>query len=353
MGLARARKPSIRTEGIDWAKFMSLARRHRVVPVLWRNIAGLPDLNLPQNVMRELKEADQQNALAALQSAAHLVKIVTALESAGIAALPLKGISLAALHYGDMAGRFVGDIDLLVPPESLARANSIMAELGYVRVANDTRTVIKLPFDESTDFRLHSMHVSVDGAIVELHYQLHFNPAILAVDVAGMVTSGPRTAFGRASLPAMPADLQFVFLATHGARHEWERLQWIYDIALMTDRASEADIRSWLATAAGHGLTNPVIQGMILAQRMFGVALPEEVERSYRRSWRIRYMVRRASRAVSRGPVKSLEEPHSGPKLGRRFYRMCVTGRPDYLWHELRNGVGALAGRMTRSAARA
>lgn len=352
-GLVRAGKQSIETDGVDWTKFMLLARRHRIVPVIWRSIAAVRDRNLPPKVLRELKEADQQNALSALQSAAHLVKIVTALSAAGISSLPLKGVALAALQYGDIAGRFVGDIDLLVSPEHLARANAIMGELGYARISNDTRAIIRQPFQESTDFRLHSMHLSVDGAIIELHFQLHFNPAILSVDVAEIVASGPRTTFGKASLPSMPADLQFVFLATHGARHEWERLQWIYDIALMVDRASDAEVRSWLATAERHRLTNPVIQGMVLAQRMFGIALPEEVELAYRRSLRIRYMVQRASRSVSRGPATPSDVAHDRPKLGRRLYRMCVTGRPDYLWHELRNGMGALAGRMTKSAVRA
>lgn len=350
-GLSRAPKEPIEVEGIDWQQFSSLARRHRIVPVVWRNLALPPALVIPPDVMREVREAHKRNALSAMQSAAHLMKIAGALAAAGIPALPLKGVCLAALHYGDIAARHAGDIDLLVAPAHLARANAIMRELGYLRISNETHAVMQEPFDEDMYFRLHSMHLSTDGAIVELHFQLHFNPAVLTVDVAEIVGLGIRARFGKASLAAMPNDLQFIFLATHGARHEWERLQWIYDIAIMADHASDAEIREWLATAEKHRLTNPAIQALVLAQRIFGISLPAEVARAHRKSLRIRYMVRRAERAMLRGPERAPDQLGPAFKLSRRLYRMCITSRPDYLWHELRNGFGALVARLTKPTA--
>jgi hypothetical protein len=194
------------------------------------------------------------------------------------------------------------------------------------------------------------MYVSADGVVVEMHYQLHFNPAVLPIDIRDVVGQGLTAPLGKRALPVMPSDLQLVFLATHGARHEWIRLQWIFDIAVTVDRASDADVRQWLKTAARHGLTNPVVQALVLAERHFGVPLPAEVMRAYRGSLRIRYMVSRAERAINGDPSEPpLPEPQF--KLGRRLYRMCVTSRPAYLWHEFRNGFAALFTRLMKPSA--
>lgn len=350
-GLTRVSGEPVTVEGIDWQRFLALARNHRVVPVVWRNLAKQPGIAIPLEIMRELRQGHEQNALAAMRATAHLIKIVEALGAAKIPALPLKGVCLAALYFGDIAARHTGDIDILVAPADLARANGVMRELGYLRVSNQTRVVMHEPFDENMYFRLHSMFVSPDGVVVELHFQLHFNPAVLPLDASQIIGLGAKVRLGKASLPVMPTPLQFVFLATHGARHEWERLQWIYDVAVLADRASDEEIRQWLTTAAEHRLTNPAIQALILAERVFGLTLPPEVSRACRNSLRIRYMVRRAEQALLRGPTNIPHEPEPTFKLGRRLYRMCVTSRPAYLWHEFRNGLSALVSRLSKPSA--
>jgi hypothetical protein len=348
--LSRASLSPVSTAGIDWSRFSALARHHRIAPVISRNLSEQPDLEIPASVRRDLAEQHRANALHCMRAAGHLMKIADALTAAGISMLPLKGVCLAALYYRDIASRHAGDIDLLVAPAHLGRANKIMRELGYLRVSNDKRTVMQEPYEEDTYFRLHSMYISSDGVVVEMHFQLHFNPAILPINVGDVVGRGVTASLGRTSLPVMPTPLQLVFLATHGARHEWIRLQWIYDIAVMVDRASDEEVREWLKTAADHGLINPVVQALVLAERHFGVPLPAEVMRTYRSSLRIRYMVGRAEKAINSDPGGP-PQPEPQFKLGRRLYRMCVTSRPAYLWHEFRNGFSALFTRLMKPSA--
>lgn len=338
-------------DGIDWTRVVALARRHRVVPLVWRNLQRRSDVAVPAAATDDLRNDYQQNALHGLRVTSHLIRMVTALAGEGIPALPLKGVCLAARYYGDVSARYAGDIDLLVPSACLARADAVLRGLGYLRVSNKTRTIVLEPFDEDTDFRLHYKYIGRDGVPIELHFQLHNNPDVLAIDTARVVSEGVSVPIGRTTLPAMPDDLQFVFLATHGARHEWGRLQWLCDIAVMLDRARPEDLREWLATAARYSLLNPVVQAMVLAERLLGVALPPEVTRAYAQSRRIRYMVRRAERTMFHSEEGKLDRPHTSFDFGRRLYRMCMTGRPVYLWHELRNGVKAVSARLVKPAA--
>lgn len=345
----RAALPLVITKGVDWHRFAALARHHRVASLVWRNLHGRSDVDMPAWVVQDLRDAYQENALHSLRLTSHLVRIAAELAANDIAVIPLKGICLAARYYPDVPSRHAGDIDLLVAPKHLERANEILLGLGYLRVSNKSHIVVAEPFTEEMYFRFHCIFISPDGVLVELHFRLHNNPDILAVDVADIVSAGNSVQFGKVSLPTMPDALQFVFLATHGARHEWVRLQWVCDIAVMVDRATPDEMRAWLAEAERYGLANPAVQALVLAHRLLGIALPPEVAQNYRRSRRIRYMVRRAEGALAH-PEGKAEEPEATFKLGRRVYRMCMTSRPRYLWNELQNGFKALSARLMKPA---
>jgi hypothetical protein len=331
---------------IDWRRVAALAQEHRVVPLIWHNLSKRPEVELPDWLVAEFRATHRQNALHGLQVTSLFIRAVSALSTAGSPSLPLKGVCLAARSYDNVAARYAGDIDLLVSPDHVSSAGVVLRETGFLRTSGKARTVGKR-FIEDPDYRLHTVYISRDGTPLELHFQLHNNPAILPVVVADLIAAGSTVKFGGTSLPVMQDDLQFVFLATHGARHEWVRLQWVCDIAVMLDRASSSEFQAWLATAERHSLINPVVQAMMLARRLLGSELPPEIDRRYGRSHRIRFLVRRAERSMFQGERRA---PPSFD-VGRRLYRMCITGRPAYLWHELRNGLRAVTGRFAKPPA--
>jgi hypothetical protein len=334
----------------DWREVAALARQHRVAPLIWHNLSRRSDVELPGWLAEEFSAAHRRNALHGLSVASHFIRTVPALAAEGIPALPLKGVCLAARYYDDVAARYAGDIDLLVSPEHVAAAGRVLRGLGYLRSSGKAPVPGK-PFVEDPDYQLHSVYMSRDGTPLELHFQLHNNPAVLPIDVAEAVAGGSTVTFGGTALPVMRDDLQFVFLATHGARHEWVRLQWVCDIAFMLDRAGPAEVEEWVATAARYGLINPTVQAMMLAERLLGSALPADIDRKYGRSRRIRYLVRRAEQSMFRGTDGDAEGRSATFDPGRRLYRMCITDRPAYLWHELRNGMRAVSARFARPPA--
>ena len=353
VGLRRSAVPApASSETVDWQRLGTIARRHRVMPLIWRNLRARPDMEMPAEIAGQFREAARQNAANALRLTSHLVRIVSTLTAAGIRVLPLKGIALAARYYPDVAARHAGDIDLLVAPENMDRADVILRGMGYHRVTNTTHVWAQAPFTEDTDYRLHFIYMSPDGVLIELHFRLHNNPEILPVDVDDILADSVPVRLGSVDMPAMSDELQFVFLATHGARHEWVRLQWVCDIAVMVDRATTEEVRQWLATAARFGLANPVAQALVIARHLLGIELPPEVSRAYAGSWRIRYMVRRAECLLLKSADSKTDGPSPAFNPGRRLYRMCVSGRPSYLLAEVRDGLKALSARLAKPAPR-
>src|SRR3954451_1433662 len=96
-----------------WDDVIEGARRHRILPILYRRLADLPD-TVPSNVLQQAQSEFERNAFHCMTNAEELLHVLIAFDTAGIAAMPFKGVVLAASAYGDMTMRMAGDIDLLI-----------------------------------------------------------------------------------------------------------------------------------------------------------------------------------------------------------------------------------------------
>jgi hypothetical protein len=204
---------------------------------------------------------------------------------------------------------------------------------------------------ENENFVHHLSYLTRDGIPLELHFRLNQNPYLLPLQVSEIAARAAIVRLGNTELLTMPDDLQFLFLAIHGARHEWERLQWIYDIALLVRKASLDQVRDWIGLAKREGVFNPAIQALAMAHQMLGVAVPREVAEARSRSLRIRYMERRATQ-VFLGKAHRNRDGGKGLDLPTRLYRLSMSSNPSYLWNEVARGGRAYWGRVTQGGVR-
>jgi hypothetical protein len=246
----------------NWSRFLELARRHRIVPLVCRGVDNALGVEVPQWMLNELRVACQERALWNLSRLCrHLSQIFRELTASRVNAVPLKGVFLAAACYDDIALREAGDIDFLVAYEDLNRVHRILHSLGYTRVAHDGRTAVSEAYNERLRHRYHTIFVSQNGVVVEPHFSLHSDPSLLPLNLRQIVAEEPKLKIGNVAFPRMPDSLQFLYLAIHGAGHEWERIQWIADIACMLTHSAPEDVRLWLSEATRLRLYNPAAHG--------------------------------------------------------------------------------------------
>src|SRR5262249_49694292 len=113
----------------DWTAVLAGARRHRVAPLL---LAGLrASLGVPAAVLAELRRQALADPRRSLAQVAEVALLQRAFAEAGVRVLFLKGVVLSAQLFGDAAMRDARDIDLLVDPADLTRAEKILAAAGY------------------------------------------------------------------------------------------------------------------------------------------------------------------------------------------------------------------------------
>ncbi|MDD9148228.1 MULTISPECIES: nucleotidyltransferase family protein [unclassified Sporolactobacillus] len=87
---------------------------------------------LPPFFRNALKERFIRNISASLLLKAQLKQLLSRFESLGIDVIPLKGPLFAEKYYGDLAARDSGDIDILIRPEQMDAAITIIRAMEFV-----------------------------------------------------------------------------------------------------------------------------------------------------------------------------------------------------------------------------
>lgn len=212
-------------EGIDWDRFLQLARHHRVYPFIYTKLKEINETGIPPIVVQTLHREYQKNTFQMLYLSGEMEQTCKLFAENNIRSLQLKGPVLAADLYGDISLRTSRDLDILVPLADLEKAEKLLIEQGYVK---DDYFSTKL-----NEWRWRHHHVAFSHPEkkikLEIHWRLSPGPAkepnfnqLWQRKRISPLTSYPVYYLGREDL--------FFFLVTHGARHGWSRLRWLADI---------------------------------------------------------------------------------------------------------------------------
>lgn len=220
---------------VDWPHLLGLAEDHRVTGHLVTRLLRLDQNLVPPATRQGLVERQRVQIFFTLRMYAELCRLLNQFASAEIGALVVKGPVLAMQAYGDPAMRSYGDLDLLVRQRDIRRATELMIAAGY-QAAVPLRAIDagKIPGQylfSKPDSKL----------IVELHndFTLRYFPRRLPLeDFFGRQI---RVRLDAHEVPALCVEDELVLICIHGAKHFWERLIWIADVAALVSRQSTID----------------------------------------------------------------------------------------------------------------
>ena len=116
--------------GINWNRCIELALRHRVGPMVYRQIVetGVP---VPEEARERLKDIYASNAARNMARLEEMRRLVGLFRDKSVPAMVLRGPVLAASVYGDLSLRQFSDLDLLVRSEDVPRISGILSSEGY------------------------------------------------------------------------------------------------------------------------------------------------------------------------------------------------------------------------------
>jgi len=257
----------------DWDYLVRAARYHRVIPHLCRQPGSPSEPAVPPAVRKDLKRSFLQVIRFNLLATGELLSLCGKITAANIPVIPFKGPALSQLLYGDITGRQFDDLDILVHRKDVEAVQQILLSSGY----RDDQELT--PAQERHSLRSRHHHPFTHGTTgvhVEVHWK--FSPRIYSFSPdlpAIWKRAGPLALSGREVLSLSDEDL-FLILCDHGARHYWQRLSMVYDIAMFIGR----DGMDWdylLRTARETGSERVLLLGISLAETLFGTGPPADI----------------------------------------------------------------------------
>ncbi len=260
-------------DGFDVGTLITLAQAHGVVGQLAANLLREDRSSLPPSFREAVKGARRAQVVSTLPLVAELFRVLDILEAAKIGVVLVKGPVLAARAFGDSSARRYGDIDFLLRNADVAQASRVLSASGFqTPIPGDAIQARKNPGQ-------YMFRRSDDSPLIELHTErtLRYFPRPLPIEA--FFRRNTSVLVDNRAVPALSAEDEFVLVSVHGAKHFWERLMWIADVAAMVHNCPEIDWKRVRQSAADVGAERMVKVALLLANRVLRAEIPAEMKR--------------------------------------------------------------------------
>lgn len=257
---------------INWPSLVQTATRHGLAPLLFAALKHGALVNgVPSAALDGLRLAYVRASIGNQLAFQELAVWLDHFEREQIAVVLLKGAALAPTLYDDRALRPMGDLDLLIPRAAVARVQAALVEQGY-----RASTEMAQGFAERFSVERSFLRLGKRPAQIDLHWHA-FTTSYYAdripIEWFWQRTSAMQIEQRRALTFSPTAQL--LYLATHGVLHQYRRLIWSYDLALlMARRAREIDWDEAFEAAAPFGLLPVLGQALAEVCEQWGISNP-------------------------------------------------------------------------------
>lgn len=258
---------------LDWQRFLSLVRHHRVVPlvthILHASVAESPSVEF-QAVLAELQQASALSAYRALRTLAELRRLVQEFQSNDIAVRVLKGLPLAQSVFGDLALRSTGDIDLLIDESSVLQADRVLRGFGYRGLFPIDRLSPRRLAFYCSHWKDLTYQNPASGFEVDLHWRCFRNREMPG---AGLRVSHGResVSFGGFRVETLPRTEGLLYLCVHGTLDGWLYLKSLVDVAAQVRNLTARELDSLAAFASDYGVLPELTATLILVRRYLSI----------------------------------------------------------------------------------
>jgi Uncharacterised nucleotidyltransferase len=274
---------------LDWAEVLAAAVRHKLLPILYERLSTLDAGLVNQNHWKMLGEGVRESGKNSLLLFGEMLRLQALFEAEQVPAIPYKGPVLAWLAYRSITSRMFSDLDFAVPQRHIPRVTSLLQTAGYQAQFNhkeiDAGQEGHAPGQYSFFSEGCAIHTEIHTERTLRYFPrpLDFeemNSRLISVEIAGR------------KLRTFSVEDTLVMLSVHGAKHFWERLLWIVDVAELT-HSRPVDWPQAMKIAADLRSTRVFLLGLYLAGEWLGAAVPQTILERTRRDRKIRWLAAR------------------------------------------------------------
>ena len=314
----------------DWSAVAALAERHGVASLLLQGMRACAD-GPAFGIEPRLERTRERNVRDGLVRLATLKRATGLLAAADIPCLVLKGLSLGRHLDGHPLARDARDIDLLVSPRTFRAAERVLLDNGWRRVSPSFR---ETPARNRwyTRFRHDNVLVGPGGPL-DLHRRLFHNPFYIDVPFESLHAGSVPVEVGTLSFKALGPEDEFVYLASHGARHYWRRLKWLCDVGAILVSMRPGQLERVSARCRRDGLEGILASTLMLCREALHVRLAQGEATlpagGRRATWIVRFSLR------TWGDEDTTRFSEAFDWAGQKFIVLVARPRPKAVLHEI------------------
>ena len=227
----------------DWHPVAELALFHHVPGLLLQGLETVPGLLTASGIEADCRAAHKRQVLGCMRQLGALRQALECFAERREPCLVLKGLPLSARLYGTPFARRAMDVDLLVDRDSFAACRRMLLARGFRAHPEYRETPVRRRWDAITGKTETLHHGDAATVAVELHWRLLANPGYIDTTFNLLYERRSSTRIGGVVVPTLGAVDEFVYLMCHGVGHNWRRLKWLADAALLLSAMDEAQYR--------------------------------------------------------------------------------------------------------------
>jgi len=264
-------KPMSDSDVADF-NLLNLVVEEGVHGLVWQKMVAASDLKLNSDMREALPPRLHEMKLKYLRMQHACGRILLSLEQAGIPVICMRGVAVAEQLYGDLAAlRPISDIDLLLDEGRMLDAKQVLWDVGF-RPDPKYRNIY---FRGDISIDLHHEPLGIE----RIRMWKYLTP--LRIDGFMKYSETGMLAGEKAQL--LHSRVNLPYLCFHAMKHSFERLIWLYDIALLANEVSEQNI--WDEVLAGiqeYELERPSYYALSYVGAHLGAKVPEQLLESIR-----------------------------------------------------------------------
>jgi hypothetical protein len=255
---------------LQWASLIAFAEDHSILGLTAARLANYDENAVSLENRESLRAWRRAYTLFTMNLTAEMFRLFDGFAASGVQALVIKGPVLSARCYGDPGLRQYGDLDLIVRDKDIQRSTELMISLGYEpSVPLIAIRAKKIPGE-------YVFRQSSTKLLVEFHTELTFRYHPRPLPLENLFQRQTRVNIDSHKVPALSPEDELLLICIHGAKHFWEQLSYIADVAAFVSR-QELEWGRVMAAAAEVGGERMLYVGLRLAADLLGAPLPESI----------------------------------------------------------------------------
>lgn len=268
--------------GLDWNYLLQIARRHKMLPLLYWHLHKICAGIVPYTILDELHQYFNNNIQRNQFLLQELLKLLDLFEGHKIPVIPYKGPTLAISTHKNLTLRHWWDLDFIVDEKDFVSIRKILLGKGYKSQCQQEWEESFI--DETTKLKL-DVHRCITPKYfpIEFDFQYFWNRARYWHFEDLDFFSGSSVSIGnpgQSKVPMLAADDLLILLSIQIAKDTWEnrnRMIKICDLLELILSRQDWEWKQVLEKASNLNCKRLVCFSLLLTEDLIGEVIPHDI----------------------------------------------------------------------------